>query len=152
MKTRKFFYLFAAVILVGFIGYATAASNISSPARPFRYGILGKLAELALTEDQKTQIHAILREAQPGFQPLVKQYVRERRALRAAVYATPANEAASRVGQLEADFAVKRAHVGEQIRTGLTPDQITILKELAAEIDSRVDGMIERISNNIAGR
>jgi Spy/CpxP family protein refolding chaperone len=122
MKTRKFFYLFAAIILVGFIGYATAASNISSPGRPFRYGILGKLAELGLTEGQKTQIHAILREAQPGFQPLVKQYVQERRAWRAAVHATPANEAAiraqaSRVGQLEADFAVKRAHLGEQIRT-----------------------------------
>ena len=57
MKTRKFFYLFAAIILVGFIGYATAASNISSPGRPFQYGILGNLAELGLTESQKTQIH-----------------------------------------------------------------------------------------------
>jgi hypothetical protein len=66
MKTRKFFYLFAAIILVGFIGYATAASNISSPSPPFRYGILGKLAELGLAEGQKTQTHAILREAQPG--------------------------------------------------------------------------------------
>jgi hypothetical protein len=30
-----------------------------------------------MSEGQKTQIHAILREAQPGFQPLVKQYVQE---------------------------------------------------------------------------
>jgi hypothetical protein len=57
----------------------------------------------------------------------------------------------SRVGQFEADFAVKRAHLGEQIRTVLTPARVTKLKELAAEIDSRVDGMIERISDNIAG-
>ncbi len=69
MQTRKLLYLFAAIVLVGFIGYAAAAPNNSSPALPFRYGILGKRSELGITQDQKTQIHAILREAQQASNP-----------------------------------------------------------------------------------
>jgi Spy/CpxP family protein refolding chaperone len=69
MKTGKPFYLFVAITLLGFIGYATAASNIPSSPSPFQYGIRSKLAELGITDAQKTKIHAILREHQPGFQP-----------------------------------------------------------------------------------
>src|SRR5437870_5817549 len=151
MKTPKPFYLFVAITLLGFIGYATAASNIPSPASPFQYGILSKLAELGITDAQKVEIHAILREAQPGFEPLVKQFIQERRALRNTIHAAPVNEPAirtqaDRVAQFEADLAVKRAHISERVRTVLTPDQITKLKDIATQLDSRVDAMVERIS------
>jgi hypothetical protein len=53
MKTGKSFYLLAAITLLGFIGYATAASNIPSSPRPFQYGVFSKLAELGITDAQK---------------------------------------------------------------------------------------------------
>jgi len=96
MKTRKLFYWFAAIVLFGLIDYATAAANISSPEPPFQYPIVVRLAELGVTETQENQIRAILQEAQPGFQPLLKQYIAERRSLRAAIHTAPVDETAIR--------------------------------------------------------
>jgi Spy/CpxP family protein refolding chaperone len=86
----------------------------------------------------------------------VKQYIQERRALHSTIHATPVNKVAiraqaGRVAQLEGDLAVRRAHRIERVRTVLIPEQITKLKELTTQLDSRVDAMVERISNNIAG-
>jgi hypothetical protein len=146
MKTRKLLYWFAAIVLLGLIEYATATTNISSPDS-FQYPILVRLAELRVTATQESQIRAILQEAQPGFEPLVKQYITKRRSLRATIHTAPVNETAirtqaNRVAQLEADLAVKRARIADRIRTVLTPDQITKLKALAGEFDSRVDSAL----------
>lgn len=156
MKTRNLFYLIGGITLFGFIGYMAAASNPLSPARPFRQALFGKVAQLGITDAQKTQIRGILRDALPTVQPQVKQYVRERRALRQAIHATPVNEAAIRaqagkVAQLEADLAVRRAHISERVRAILTPDQIGRLNELSEEVDARIDAAIETASSRIAG-
>jgi hypothetical protein len=68
METRKLLYIFAAITLPGLVG-DTTGPNISLPECSFQYGILGKVAELDLTEAQKTQIHAVLRKARPGLTP-----------------------------------------------------------------------------------
>ncbi|MDP9004979.1 MAG: Spy/CpxP family protein refolding chaperone [Verrucomicrobiota bacterium] len=156
MNKTKILSLAGAVALTGFVGIGWAAgANDSNRPHFFRQLFLGKLAELGVNESQKQQIHAILREARPGFQPLVVQYVQERRTLRKAIHTVPVNEAAiraqaTRVAQLEADLAVKRAYVSEQIRAVLTPHQVEKLKELAGVIDARVDNMLERINERIA--
>ena len=74
--------MFAAIILVVFIGMRLRPQTFPRPGAPSDNGILGKLAELGLTEGE--------------------------------------NEAA--------------------------------IRAQAAEIDPRVDGMIERLSKNMAGR
>jgi len=56
---------------------------------------------------------------------------------------------ANRVAQLKADLAVKRARIADRIRTVLTPHQITKLKALAGEVDSRVDSIIDRICSKV---
>ena len=109
-----------------------------------------------MTDAQKTQIHAILRDSQPNLLPLIKQYLEERRALRRTIHTTPVNEAAvraqaARVAQVESNLEAKRAHVAERIGALLTPEQITKLKELASGVDASVDAAIERINNKIAG-
>jgi Spy/CpxP family protein refolding chaperone len=145
-----------AIVLTGFVGIGWASgANDSTRPHFFRQLFLGKVAELGVNDSQKQQIHSILREARPGIQPLVAQYVQERRALRKAIHTSPVNEAAiraqsTRVAQLEADLAVKRAHVSERIRAVLTPQQVEKLKELAGDIDARVDNMLERINERIA--
>jgi len=87
----------------------------------------------------------------------VKQYAQERRALRTAIHAAPVKDDAirahaGRVAQIEADLALRRAHPAERIGAILAPEQTRRLKEIAAEVDSRVDAMIESISNRIGGQ
>jgi len=156
MNKLKALSCVGALALVGFVGIAWAANGPIAPLR-FRHALLGKLAELGVTDAQKQQIHAILRETQPTLQPLVKQYVQERRALRKTIHTTPVNEAAiraqaARVAQIEADLDVKRAYVSDRIRAVLTPEQVEKLKELAGSIDEHVDTVLGRINEKIAGQ
>lgn len=140
MKTQKLICFVGAGALLGLIGLAAAATD---PALPhlFRGALLEKMAELGMTDAQKTQIHTVLRDSQPNLQPLIKQYVQERRALRRTIHTTPVNEAAiraqaTRVAQVESDLDVKRAYAAERIRALLTPEQTTKLKELASGVDA----------------
>jgi Spy/CpxP family protein refolding chaperone len=157
MNKLKILSCAGAVALTGFVGIAWAVgANDPTRPHPFRQFLLGKIAELGVSDSQKQQIHAILRESRPALQPLVAQYVRERRALRKAIHTAPVNEQAIRaqavrVAQIEADLDVKRAHVSERIRAVLTPEQVEKLKQLAEKVDASVDIMLERINERIAG-
>jgi Spy/CpxP family protein refolding chaperone len=157
MNKLKILSIAGVVGLTGFVGIAWAVGP-NDPIRPhpFRHFLLGKIAELGVSDSQKQQIHAILREYRPALQPLVAQYVRERRTLRKAVHTLPVNEQAIRaqavrVAQIEADLDVKRAHVSERIRAVLAPEQVEKLKQLAEKVDANVDAMLERMNERIAG-
>jgi Spy/CpxP family protein refolding chaperone len=145
-----------AVALTGFIGIAWAVgANDPAAAYAFRRALLGKLVELGVSQAQKQQIHAVLRESHPTIKPLVAQYVQERRALRKTIHTAPVNEAAiraqaARVAQIEADLDVKRAYVSERIRAVLTPEQVEKLKQIAGTVDAHVDSILERINEKIA--
>ena len=69
---------------------------ISTLAHSFQRFLLGKIAELGVTNSQKQQIYAILREARSAIQALVAQYLQERRTLRKAIHTAPLNEQAIR--------------------------------------------------------
>jgi Spy/CpxP family protein refolding chaperone len=146
-----------AVALTGLVGI-TWALGANDPAAPhaFRHALLGKLVGLGVSQAQKQQIHAVLRESRPTIKPLVRQYVQERRALRKMIHTAPVNEAAiraqaARVAQIVADLDVKRAHISERIRAVLTPEQVEKLKQIAGTVDAHVDAMLERINEKIAG-
>jgi Spy/CpxP family protein refolding chaperone len=157
MNRMKILSCTVAVALTGFVGIAWAVVA-NDPAAPhaFRPALFGKLVELGVSQAQKQQIHAVLRESHPAIKPLVAQYVQERRALRKTIYTAPVNEAAiraqaARVAQIEADLDVKRAYVSERIRAVLTPEQVEKLKQIAGTVDAHVDSMLERIDKKIAG-
>jgi periplasmic protein CpxP/Spy len=158
MNKLKILSCAGAVALAGFAGIAWAAgANDQDQSHPFfRHFLLGKVAGLGVNDSQKHQIHAILREARPALQPLLTQYVQERRILRKTIHTAPVNEPAiraqaARVAQVEADLAVKRAQVSERVRAALTPEQVEKLKQLAQTMDANVDAMLERINEKIAG-
>ncbi|PZR75382.1 MAG: hypothetical protein DLM73_05575 [Chthoniobacterales bacterium] len=156
MNKLKIFSCAGAVALTGLvgIGWAFGATDSIRP-HPFRHFLFGKIAELGVSDSQRQQIRAVLRESRPTLQPLVAQHVRERRALRKTIHTVPVNEAAiraqaARVAQVEADLNVRRAFISERIRAVLTPEQVEKLKQLAAGFDARVDDILARINDKIA--
>ena len=147
----------AAIALVMAVGVASAVdTNTNDGGRPHRFGhrmrMMHALKQVGVTDAQKEQIRGILREQRPQVQPLRKQLVQERRALRDAIQQSPVNESAirtqsARVAQVQADLAVQRARIADKVRAVLTPDQVSKLKELQAQRDARVDERLNRQNN-----
>ena len=131
-------------------------ARASTETRPGAGRWADNLATHGVTDEQKSQIHAILRRDQPSLQPLIQDCVTARRGLRDLIRAVTVDEVAIRaqaakLGSLEADLAVKRAQVAHELRAVLTPAQIEKLKGLQAAADTRVDGWRERVAKRIAG-
>jgi protein CpxP len=147
----------AAVALMTAVGIANAVdSNTNDGGRPHRFGqrmrMMHALKEVGVTDAQKEQIRGMMREQRPQLQPLRKQMVQERRALRNVVQTSPVNESAirtqaARVAQVQADIAVKRAYIADRIRAILTPEQQAKLKDLQAQRDARIDERLNRQNN-----
>ncbi len=143
----------AAVVIAAGVAYVAHAATTDEG--PVACKIAEKLATLGVTEAQKEQVHAILRAHQPTVEPMIHQLVAERRALRDTIRTTPVNESAIRaqavkVATLEADLAVQRAYVVQEVRGVLTPEQIEKLKEMQVDVDARIDQALHRIAKRIA--
>jgi len=105
--------------------------------------------ELGLSSQQKQEVKDIFAKSRSQAEPLMKQIKTERHALRELVQADVIDEAAIRaqsakVAAVEADLAVQRAHVAQQIRAILTPEQVQKFKAIQAKRDSRMDEMPNR--------
>ncbi len=129
---------------------AAALQPQGSGGFPHRGRLLEKLASLGITDQQRDQIRSILQEARPKAEPLMKQLVAERRALRSLIL-NGASEVdvraqAAKVAKAGADLAVLRAQVAPKIREVLTPEQRQKLQEMLKEMDSRVDTAIHDAS------
>jgi periplasmic protein CpxP/Spy len=131
----------AAIGLVAVIGGGTALAQGGGPGgferhgRGGRMGGMADLRQLGLSDDQKSQIRAAMSAHRDEFKALFERERTARRAQQAATEQVPMNEqqiraAASEVAAVEADMAVLRARVHEQIYSVLTPDQQTQLKAL----------------------
>lgn len=122
---------------------------------PMHFHLQAMMTMLGLTDQQKEQLRLILKENQPTVQPLIKQFVDERRALRGLVETTPVNEQAIRdevakMAATGADLAVKHAYIAQRVRTVLTPDQVQKIMDLQSHHDEHMDGMIDKIGQIIA--
>jgi len=130
----------AAIGLVAMIGSATALAQ----GGPGGFGHHGRgdwmdgmadFRQLGLSDDQKGQIRAAMSAHRDEFKALFDRARTARQAQQAAVEQVPMNEqqiraAATEVAAVEADMAVLRARVHEQVYSALTPDQQTQLKAL----------------------
>lgn len=143
----------AVLTVGGFFAFLARAETTDAGFGKVRFA--RKLAQLGVTDEQKTQVKLILRKYQPTAGPLIQQVVTERRVLRDTIRAETIDEAAIRaeaakVASLEADLAVQRAHVAHEIRAVLTPEQLQKLKEMQIDVDARIDGFLHRIANRVA--
>jgi Spy/CpxP family protein refolding chaperone len=96
------------------------------------------MRQLGLTDDQRQQIRAAMTSHQDEVKGVFERVRKAREAQQAAIEQVPLNEpqiraASSELAAAEADAAVLRARVHEQIFSVLTPEQQTKAKALAAE-------------------
>ena len=113
----------------------------------FGHGLRRIREALALTDTQVQQIRDILKASRPQVQPLVQNLMTERRAERALIQAATVDEPAIRaqaakVAAVEADLAVQRAQIANQIRGVLTPEQIQKVQDFQGKMDGRINGFL----------
>lgn len=156
MKMKFIVPLLAAAVIVGGLLVAHAQTT-DRHGGPFGRGsVLARVArQLQLTTDQKTQIKAILVAEKEPLVALISQLHEARIQLRAAIQADQATEASVRaaaagVAAVEADLAVERLKLHNQIYPLLTPGQKEKLGVMEDRMDTFVDGVIDRIGAGLS--
>ena len=140
----------ATVIVTGSL--AVAAKTGAGPVR----GRIGeRLTELGVTDEQKAEAKAILKQHQPTAAPLVRSFVSERRALRELIHAEKVDESAIRaqvdkLAKVGGDLAVERAHIAHAMRGVLTPEQIQKLGTMREDVDAQIDQFLDHVAKRIA--
>jgi protein CpxP len=110
--------------------------------------------ELGLSADQKAQVQEIFKKGHEEARPILDKLAVEHRAERALIQADTVDEAAIRaqaakLSALHADMAVHRAHMTQELRKVLTPEQFAKFKVMQ---DKRDQAMDKRRSRGPAGK
>ena len=141
----KGFAIVAAVVAaVSFAPLTSSAFMGEDGSLPVGHHFHKLATELGMSGQQKQDVKEIFVKVRPQTEPLMKQLKTERRALRTVIQADAIDDSAiraqsARVAAVEADLAVQKAHVAQQVRAILTPEQVQKFKELQANRDSRMD-------------
>jgi protein CpxP len=121
-------------------------------------GVAGlPLRQLDLTDEQRQQVRGILEARRDDFRSVGERLRTAARAQQEAVRRVPVDETevrarASELATAQADMAVLRARVHEQVYQVLTPDQQTKLQTLRAEREKRRAERLERMKQRREGR
>jgi len=154
MKTIKLLTIAtAAAIIAGGLTSAPAQDTNDSAAgtRPGHGQILQRIArKLNLTDDQKSQIKAVLSVDKDMLKSLFGQLHDARKNLRAAIRANGTNESAVRaasakVASVEADWAVERMKLYGKIAPILTDQQRRKIAGFERRADNFAGGAIARL-------
>ncbi len=99
-------------------------------------------AKLGLSDQQKVKIKDIFKQNREQAKPIFDRLLTEKRNMRALVQADKTEEAAIRaeatkIAAIEGNMAVHRAHMIQQMRAVLTPEQRTKLKAMKKEWESK---------------
>jgi Spy/CpxP family protein refolding chaperone len=142
---------FRTIVASAALVAAVVIAPVSAPAfmgedgpAPVGGGIKRITKELQMTPQQQQQLKDIFARNRPQGEPLRKQFMDERRALRSLIQTDTIDEPAiraqvARLAAVEADMAVHHAHVSKEIRAILTPEQIAKAKELQEQRDKRME-------------
>jgi Spy/CpxP family protein refolding chaperone len=133
---------------------AVEAAALLGPEGGGPLGLRKSLEKLDLTEKQRNEIKAIVREEFPKVEPKIRQMVAARRALRAAIQQEELNEKlirerAAAVADLASDLAVERARVRQRVVAHLTDAQKETLISLQKDADRRVDAFLIKLGEKI---
>jgi Spy/CpxP family protein refolding chaperone len=154
MKTIKLLTIATvAAIIAGGLTSAPAQDTNDSAAgtRPGHGQILQRIArKLNLTDDQKSQIKAVLSVDKDMLKSLFGQLHDARKNLRAAIRANGTNEstvraASAKVAGVEADLAVERMKLYGKIAPLLTDEQHRKIADFEQRFDNVVGGAIARM-------
>jgi Spy/CpxP family protein refolding chaperone len=113
------------------------------------------MQRLDLTPEQLAQVKDILRAHQQELQAEITAVATARGAMFTAIHADPPSEtviraAAKAVGAAEANLAVTRSAVVQEVRQVLTPEQQAELKNILADARAFAQDLLERIQQRFA--
>jgi Spy/CpxP family protein refolding chaperone len=111
---------------------------------PPQHNLKFLVKKLGLTDVQKVQAMAIFQSNKDVIKPIITSLRTERENLHTLLHADTVDEAAIRaetakIALIEAELNVLRAKIGVQLRTILTPEQLTILKTLQEQRQHKDD-------------
>src|SRR6266704_912339 len=152
MSPTKKTTLVLATVAAGLLAVGAA---VAVPARAYHHGGMSgefgfgggigrALASLDLTDDQKTQVKAILQDEGPRVEPLVDEVLRSKKALFEAVHSRTFDEkavraAASVSAKATTDLAVERARMVSRFRGILTDEQQDRLDSIRGRFEERLE-------------
>lgn len=129
------------------VGIAMAqAIPVPGPAGPGGFGHRGQMLQrfaqaLNLTDDQKAQAKSIFQDARQSAQPIMKQLMEERAALRDAAKAGKSDaeidQLSTQVGTLSGQLAAIHSKAFEKFYALLTPEQRAKADSLQAQMKQR---------------
>jgi protein CpxP len=151
MKSIRFRLLIAAVaVLLGsVIAKSQTAADAPPPPPVHHHGMHGHMMRagffpraLDLTDDQKTQMKAIVEKERPTMKPLFQQEHQLDQQLRqyseGAYDDAKVRALAAQKSQLEVELTVAHTRMHSQMYQLLTPDQQSKLKEIEANHQARM--------------
>ncbi len=150
MKSIRYRLLIAAMAVM--LGSVIAKSQTATDTPPppmhghefgmheHRMGFFSKA--LNLTDDQKTQMKAIMQKEHPAMKPLMQQQhqidLQLRQYVEGPFDAAKVQALATQKSQIQAQLTVAETRVHNQMYQLLTPDQQTKLKELESNHEARM--------------
>jgi Spy/CpxP family protein refolding chaperone len=122
--------------------------------RGFRLPGLKTFIELNLSDSQKSQVLNILEKYQRERQDTLDSLLEARKHLSTVTHAEEFNEddvrkAYRKVSSIEEEVFVSRAKMMAELRAGLNPEQIELLRELRAQ---RIQKMRDRLETSLQNR
>lgn len=154
MKSFRFRLLIAALAVVLGSALAKAQTTSDAPPPPPMHGpgmhgpgmhgpMMGFFARsLNLTDDQKTQMKAIMQKAKPTVQPLHQQARQIDQQIRQYVEGNydeaKVRALAQQKAQLEVELTVAETHIHNQMYQVLTADQQAKVKQMEANREARM--------------
>ncbi len=158
MKSFRFRLLVAALAVV--MGTAIARSQTAdAPPPPPMHGHgfgmgehMGFLAkQLNLTDDQKTQMKAVLHKEHPAVRPLMQQQhkidLRLRQYVEGNFDQQKVQELANEKALLQAQVTVQQTRIHNELYKLLTAEQQSQLKQLEAQHEARMQERMQKLSN-----
>ena len=142
MTSRRYAIVGAALLsIAALVGTATVFAQGGQHGHR-GFGVIGGLQELGLSPDQQQQVKNTMASHRDEFKALMGRSRNAHQAQQAAIEQVPVNEdvirsASTAVAAADADLAVLRAKVHEQVFSLLTPDQQTKAKQLQADRAAR---------------
>ncbi|MBI4764104.1 MAG: Spy/CpxP family protein refolding chaperone [Deltaproteobacteria bacterium] len=151
-KSMKNFALVAITLAIFGVGFhhAYAALSDESSLTSMNPFLKRGYAGLGISDIQMNAIKAVVKKNLPELQTMTNQIISERRVLKSLIRAQSVNEDAIRaqvrkLAEMEADMCVKRAVIGQEIRTILTPEQLQKSAEMSRFRERMMDRRIARI-------
>ena len=143
--------VFASAAAAGLLAFGAAAAvthTLRYGSGPLaEYGAGGRLLRVLsgpdLTDDQKTQIKAILNDETPRIDPLADEAVRTKKTLFEAVHAprfdeTAVRSAAAGAAAAATEMSVERARTVSRLLGVLTPDQQAKIETVRRQFEERL--------------